>query len=86
MHRQMTNGGAAKTNSPTNGSLVGVESLGPPQPERIISDVILLAHALLVRPHLLVRENPDKPKEISVNLTCHTYGAECENLVEAISL
>jgi len=69
MHRQMTTGGTAKSNGPTNGSLVGVESLGPRPPERLISDVILLAHALIVRPHLLVRENPEKLKEISVYLT-----------------
>ena len=69
MHRQMTNGGAAKTNSPTNGSLVGVESLGSRPVERLISDVILLARALIVRLHLLDRENPEKPKEISVYLT-----------------
>jgi hypothetical protein len=65
----MTTGGAAKSNGPTNGGLVGVESLGPGPPERLISNVILLAHALIVRPHLLVRENPEKPKKISVYLT-----------------
>jgi len=66
----MTTGGAAKSNGdPTNGSLVGVESLGPCPLERLISDVILLAHALIERPHLLVCENPEKPKDISVYLS-----------------
>jgi len=65
----MTTGGAPKSNVPANESLVGVESLGPRPPERIIFDVILLAHALIVRPHLLDLENPEKPKEISVDLT-----------------
>ena len=74
-------GGAANSNGPTNGSLVGVESLGPRPTERLISDVILLAHALIVRPHLFVREYPGKPKEISVYLTCHTCDGGCESLV-----
>jgi len=67
----MTTGGAAKSNGLTNGSLVRVESLGPRPLERLISNVILLAHVLIVRQHLLVRENPEnlKPKEISVYLT-----------------
>ena len=77
----MTTGGAAKSNGPTNGRLVGVESLGPRPTERLISDVILLAHALIVRPHLFVREYPGKPKEISVYLTCHTCDGGCESLV-----
>ena len=59
MHRQMETGGAAKSNGPTNESLVGVESLGPRPPERLIFDVIFLTHALIVRPHLLVCENPE---------------------------
>jgi len=54
----MTTGGAAKSNGPTNGSLVGVESLGSRPPKRLISDDIFLAHALMVQPHLLVREKP----------------------------
>jgi len=65
----MTTGGAAESNGPTNGNLVGVESLGPRPLERLISNVILLAHALIVRPRLLVCKNPEKLKEISVYLT-----------------
>ena len=66
MHRQMTTGGAAESNGPTNGNLVGVESLGPRPLERLISNVILLAHALIVRPHLFVSKNPEKPKKFSL--------------------
>jgi len=65
----MTTAGAAKSNGPTNGSLVGVESLVPRLAERLISKVILLARALIAQLHLLVRENPEKPKEIIVYLT-----------------
>ena len=61
MHRQMTTSGAAKSNGPTNGGLVGVESFGPRPLKRLIFDLILLSHALIVRPHLLVRMDPEEP-------------------------
>ena len=48
VHRQMAAGGAAKNNGPTNWSLVGVENLGPRPSKSLISDLILLAHALIV--------------------------------------
>jgi len=44
----------------------------------LISDLILLAHALIVRPQLLVSKNPEKPKKVSVDLTGHTYDGRCE--------
>ena len=61
MHTQMTTGGAAKSNGHTNGSLVGVETLGPSPSKGLISDLIILSHAFIVQPHLLVRKNPEEP-------------------------
>jgi hypothetical protein len=57
----MTTGGAAKSNGHTNGSLVGVETLGPSPSKGLISDLIILSHAFIVQPHLLVRKNPEEP-------------------------
>ena len=42
---------------------------------------ILLAHALIVRPHLFVGKNPEKSKKVSVDLTGHTYDGRCKRLV-----
>ena len=44
-------------------------------------DLILLAHTLIVRPHLSVSKNPEKPKKVSVDLTGHTYDGSCKRLV-----
>jgi len=44
-------------------------------------DLILLGHALIVRPHLFVSKNPEKPKKVSVDLTRHTYDGMCKRLV-----
>jgi len=64
----MTTSGAAKSNGPTNGSLVGVESLGPRPPKRLISNLILVYHALIVQPHLLVYQNPEEPGPWRISL------------------
>jgi len=61
MRRQMVTGGAAKSNCPSNGGLVGIENLGPHPSKRLISDLILLSHARIVRPRLLVRKNSKEP-------------------------
>ena len=37
--------------------------------------------SLIVRPHLFVRKNPEKPKKVSVDLTGHTYEGRCKRLV-----
>jgi len=65
----MAAGGAAKGNGPANRGLVEVENLGPRPSKTLISNLILLAHALIVRPHLLVRKNPEEPKKVNVDLT-----------------
>jgi len=62
----------------TNGSLVPVEYLGPRPSKSLISDLVRLAHALIVRPHLFVSKNPEKPKKVSVDLTGHTYHGRCK--------
>ena len=80
VHRQMSAGGASKGNDPTNLSLVVVEYLGPRPSKSLSSDPILLAHALTVRPHLFVSKNPEKPKNVSVDLTRHTYDGRCKRL------
>ena len=72
---------AAKGNGPTNGGLVGVENLGLHPTIRLTSDLILLAYALIVRPHLVVRKNPEKLKKVNVDLTGHTYDGRCKCLV-----
>jgi len=46
------------------------------------SDHILLAHALIVRPHLFVSKNPENPKKVSVDLTGHTFNGRCKRLVQ----
>ena len=81
VHRQMAAGGASKGNGHTNRSLVTVEYLGPRPSTSLSSDLILLAHALIVRPHLIVSKNPEKPKKVSVDLTGHTYDGRCKRLV-----
>ena len=60
MYRQMTTGGTAKGNDPTNRGLVGNEILCPLQLKSLISDLILLSHALIVRLRLLVRKNSEE--------------------------
>ena len=35
----------------------------------------------MVRPHLFVSKNPEKPKKVSVDLTGHTYDGRCKRLV-----
>jgi len=61
-----------------------VEYLVSRPSESLISDLILLAHALIVRPHLFVIKNTEKPKKVSVDLTGHTYDDRCKRLVDAI--
>jgi len=77
----MAAGGASKGNGPTNRSLVAVEYLGPRPSKSLISDLVLLAHALIVRPQLFVSKNPEKPKKVSMDLTGHTYDGRCKSLV-----
>jgi len=52
--------------------------LGPRPSKSLISDLILLAHVLIVRPHLLVCKNPEEPKKVNVDLTGHTYDGRCQ--------
>jgi len=76
----MAAGGASKGNGTTNRSLVTVEYLGPRPSTSLSSDLILLAHALIVRLHLFVSKNPEKPKKVSVDLTGHTCNGRCKRL------
>jgi len=55
--------------------------LGPRPSKSLISDLVRLVHALIVRPHLFVSKNPEKPKKVSVDLTGHTYHGRCKPLV-----
>ena len=61
--------------------LFAVEYLGPRPSKSLSSDLILLAHALIVRPHLFVSKNPEKPKKVRVDLTGHTYDDRCKRRV-----
>jgi len=36
----------------------------------------------MVRPHLFVSKNPEKPKKVSVDLTGHSYDGRCKRLVD----
>jgi len=63
-------------------STIAVQLFFFPRPSKsLISDLILLAHALIVRPHLFVSKNPEKPKKVSVDLTRHIYDGRCKRLV-----
>jgi len=66
----MAAGGASKGNGPTNRSLVAVEYIGPRPSKSLSSDLILLAHALIVRPHLFVSKNPENETNVE-----NIYGA-----------
>ena len=61
--------------------LLQLNALALAHPKALSSDLILLAHALIVRLHLIVSKNPEKPKKVSVDLTGHTYDGRCKRLV-----
>jgi len=43
---------------------------------------IMISNALIVRPHLFVSKNTEKPKTVSVDLTGHRYDGRCKRLVD----
>ena len=58
-----------------------VEYLDPRPSKSLTSNLVLLAHALIVQPQLFVSKNLVKPKKVSVDLTGHTCDGRCKHLV-----
>ena len=52
--------------------------------KNLTSNLDLLAHALIVRPQLFVSKNPEKLKEVSLDLTGHTCNGRCKRLVHEL--